>query len=240
MSLVPGEQRALTAIEDDLRRADPRMAAMLANFTPSAAIRLRWRWQRLARWRPRPRVIVAVVALVTLCGLVVAGVLTGQPGRRQCMQTGEPAQAGRAGHRAAGVPRGTPHPGQQPAASGPPTPTAKPLSPNCVTRARRTGQTSAKASTGPPPTLPRPWDGCAPCPPTCPGVAAPDPKRSQRGGVYFAEDAQAPSVGVPPPSSGRGGTPRPCCWAVLAGLAVATVIWWPAVAIPLMLLPLPC
>jgi hypothetical protein len=84
MSLAPGEQRALTRIEEDLRRSDPRLAAMLATFTLPLHCRAAARWEQLARWRPGRRFITAMVTLATLCGIVLACVLTRQPSQPPC------------------------------------------------------------------------------------------------------------------------------------------------------------
>jgi hypothetical protein len=53
MSLAPGEQWALAAIEDTLSRSDPRLATRLATFTPGPRTRMLIVVTRIFRRRAR-------------------------------------------------------------------------------------------------------------------------------------------------------------------------------------------
>ena len=75
MSLKPGEQKALAAIEDALRRTDRRLAARLATFTMLTAGGRVPRWKCLSPWRLRLRrhlgLLLAVVAVCTVVLTVI-------------------------------------------------------------------------------------------------------------------------------------------------------------------------
>lgn len=78
MSLSPGEREVLNAIEGQLSRSDPRLAAMLDSWT---AGRVRGWLARLpvpAQWRsPREltRVLIVAVGLSLVVGLAIVSVL---------------------------------------------------------------------------------------------------------------------------------------------------------------------
>lgn len=81
MSLAPGEERTLTAIEDRLRRTDLRLAVKFTLFAISMLLRrqgpLRERvspWQARRR-RARRAVLAALLLLLALC--VTMALLTG-------------------------------------------------------------------------------------------------------------------------------------------------------------------
>lgn len=78
MSLLPGEQRALAAIEDSLSNSDPKLAAMLATFTLPPIARLIAGGKHLARpARARCLTIWAVIALMVAAVAVILIVVAG-------------------------------------------------------------------------------------------------------------------------------------------------------------------
>jgi hypothetical protein len=105
MTLPARQQRALTAIDEVLRRADPPLARMFGVFTEltaqegmPAAETLppgRW-WDASARWMPGrrgrvanrlgPLVILPLLLMATLSLLILGIVTTPSAGQRQCGQ----------------------------------------------------------------------------------------------------------------------------------------------------------
>src|SRR5919108_3967879 len=90
MSLAPGEQQALTGIENALRDSDPRLAAMLTTFTPPLTLRLRIRGERLARSRVS-RIVAVAVALAAMCVSVLGWLLPAPPGQPACPPGRQPS-----------------------------------------------------------------------------------------------------------------------------------------------------
>ena len=79
MSLAPNEQRRLTEIEDQLRRSDPRLAAMFARFSDGTRRTPRALMRRLGcspEQAGRVRIIVLVVLGVALFIACVAIAVT--------------------------------------------------------------------------------------------------------------------------------------------------------------------
>jgi hypothetical protein len=83
MSLKPGEQKALAAIEDALRSTDRRLTARLATFTTLTAGGRVPRWKCLSPWRLRLRrhlcLLLALSAVCTVVLTVVAFGLSSHP-----------------------------------------------------------------------------------------------------------------------------------------------------------------
>src|SRR5579875_3763785 len=71
MSLAPSEQRALTEIENSLKRSDPTLAELLADFNRIASPEELPRWERLSPWRSRLKDILPVAVATFLLSLLV-------------------------------------------------------------------------------------------------------------------------------------------------------------------------
>lgn len=74
MSMAPGEQRVLAAMERDLRRSDPELVTMLEHFEPH---RRRDLVHHLGWALRRPRHLALAVLTCAVLGLVAVGVLMG-------------------------------------------------------------------------------------------------------------------------------------------------------------------
>jgi Protein of unknown function (DUF3040) len=77
MSLAPGEQQTLTAIESQLQRSDPGLAAMFAAFSSQVVRRQGPVRELLSPWRPRSKRVLRIVLLAVLAGLLVLGIVLG-------------------------------------------------------------------------------------------------------------------------------------------------------------------
>ena len=105
MTLPARQQRALNAIDEVLRRADPPLATMFGVFTQLTAqesmpavetLPPGRRWGRSARWMPDrrgrianrlgPLVILPLLIMATLSVLILAIVTTPAAGQRRCGQ----------------------------------------------------------------------------------------------------------------------------------------------------------
>jgi hypothetical protein len=79
MGLSQDEQRALDAIEEQLRKQDPLLAFRLAGFRPYLTPPERRRW---LRWVVAVAALIAVLSLAALAVLAALGALGGHGGRR--------------------------------------------------------------------------------------------------------------------------------------------------------------
>jgi hypothetical protein len=96
MNLAPGERRALAGIENELRRSDPWLAAMLATFTTSLTLCLAICLARAFRRRVTRRLALAL-ALPAACVFAMSWVVISQPAQPRCppgMQASVPGQTG--------------------------------------------------------------------------------------------------------------------------------------------------
>ena len=91
MSLTPAERRALTGMENELRRSDPGLAAMLTTFTPPLTIRLAHAFRRVAG-RLALALVLPAAYVIAMSWLVIS-----QPSQPGCPPGIQTSSTGRVG-----------------------------------------------------------------------------------------------------------------------------------------------